>query len=91
MPFTIGSVLDIRHEVRQVRRGGIDFCTMSLHGEPMLEKACSLLIESWNSTSCMIKFTCIQELQLLMSPQLMDIFSSVKKLFFFSFQMLFTP
>lgn len=28
---------------------------LSLHGEPALGKACSLLIESLNSTSCMIK------------------------------------
>lgn len=56
----------------------------------MLQKACSLLIESLNSTSCMIRLTCIQELQLLTPQQLMDIFSAVKKLLYFSFQVLFT-
>lgn len=56
----------------------------------MLQKACSLLIESLNSTSCMIRLTCIQELQLLTTQQLMGLFSAVKKLLYFSFQMLFT-
>lgn len=56
----------------------------------MLQKACSLLIESLNSTSCMIRLTCIQELQLLTPQQLMDIFSAVKKPLYFSFQVLFT-
>lgn len=68
----------------------IDFCSVSLHREPTLEKACSLLIESLSSTSCMIKLTCIQELQLLMSQQLRNTLSAIEELPFFSFQMLFT-
>lgn len=55
----------------------------------MVEKACSLFIESLNSTICMNKLTCILELEQLMSQQLMAVFSAEKKLFF-CFQMLFT-
>lgn len=65
MPISIEIVLDNGH--MQASWSGYWFLLcLLLHGEPTLEKACSLLIGSFNSTSCIIKLTCIQELQLLM-------------------------
>lgn len=65
-------------ELITCRRVGerIDFYTVFVTApRAQLEKTCSLLIESLNSTSCMIKLTCIHELQLW----LMDIFSILEK------------